>query len=445
MVQRIWRYMLKLGQVDNPVTGDSTANVRTQEHLDLAQRMVEEGAVLLKNDESALPISRDKCSKIAVFGIGATTENQVSETHGGFVIDSTMVVQAPFDAIKRRGDAENMTAKYSMAYPGTGQFPTVSLEHIFGQVYPDVFSAVYEAVFLPNTTGMHHFSMYGQGTALLYLDDILVANMSYANFGNYVQGATYLEAGSEVKLLSEYDMGYSLCTGAYGTTLGVDIGNQTRDTAADELAECADISIIFASDRISEGADNGLGLSLPGDQDAIISRLASISKKTIVILNTNSAILMPWIEQVEGVMVIWYPGQQVGLALERLFFGDVSPSGKLPLTFPKSLNDTIRISTSIEVSYEEGLYIGYKAYDQSGIEPLFPFGHGLTHSNFSLSGLELYVGFPEAAKEPLKLLRAFQKVEVEPGESKAVELLVKTDDLMVWDAFTEDWIFVEGH
>ncbi|KAK1671332.1 glycoside hydrolase family 3 domain-containing protein [Colletotrichum godetiae] len=488
MVQRVWRYMFKLGQIDNPVTGDSTAHVRTQEHLDLAQRMVEEGAVLLKNDESALPISRDKYSKIAVFGIGATTENQVSENHGGFVIDSTMVVQAPFDAIKRRGDAENITAKYSMAYPGTGQFPTVPSSmfrdsgvnvmyyktadftgpvHTTEMVpnitiatyppelwreYPDVFSAVYEAVFLPNTTGMHHFSMYGQGTALLYLDDVLVAKMSYANFGNYVQGATYLEAGSEVKLLLKYDMGYSLSTGAYGITLGVDIGNQARDTAADELAD-------------------GLGLSLPGDQDAIISRLASISKKTIVILNTNSAILMPWIEQVEGVMEIWYPGQQVGLALERLLFGDMSPSGKLPLTFPKNLNDTIRISTNIEVPYGEGLYVGYKAYDRSGIEPLFPFGHGLTYSNFSLFGLEvssndsavlsrvtlsnqgntkakevvqLYVGFPEAAKEPPKLLRAFQKVEVEPGESKAVELLVKTDDLMVWNAFTEDWMFVEG-
>ncbi|KAF4779178.1 hypothetical protein HER10_EVM0001604 [Colletotrichum scovillei] len=507
MVQRIWRYMFKLGQVDDPVTGDSTAHVRTQEHLDLAQRMVEEGAVLLKNDESALPLSPEKYSKIAVFGIGATAENQVSENHGGFVIDSTMVVQAPFDAIKRRGDAENITAKYSMAYPGTGQFPTIPSNMFrdggvnvtyykttdftgpvnmtdlvpnitiatylsaLWQAYPDVFSAVYEAVFLPNTTGMYHFSMYGQGTALLYLNDELVANMSYANFGNYVQGAAYLEARSEVKLLLKYDMGYSLSTGAYGISLGVDIGNQTRDTAADELAEWADISIIFASDRISEGADSGLGLSLPGDQDTIISRLASISKKTVVVLNTNSAVLMPWLEQVEGVMEIWYPGQQVGLALERLLFGDVSPSGKLPLTFPKNLNDTIRISTNIEVPYEEGLYVGYKAYDQSGIEPLFPFGHGLTYSNFRLFGLEvssnysailvrttllnqgnskakevvqLYVGFPDAAKEPPKLLRAFQKVEVQAGETKAVELLVKIEDLMVWDTLTEAWIFVDG-
>lgn len=506
MVERVWRYMFKLGQVDNPVTGDSTAHVRTQEHLDLAQRMVEDGAVLLKND-GALPISPEKYSKIAVFGVGATTENQVSENHGGFVIDSTMVVQAPLDAIKRRGSNENISVEYSEAYPGTGQFPTIPSSMFLGggvnvtyykttdfsgpinktevvpnitiatyppslwQAYPDVFSAVYEATFLPNTTGMYHFSMYGQGTALLYLDDILVANMSYANFGNYVQGATYLEAGSEVKLLLNYDMGYSLSTGGYGITLGVDIGNQTRDSAADELAEWADISIIFASDRLSEGADSGLGLSLPGDQDALISRLAGKSKKTVVILNTNSAVLMPWIDDVDGVMDIWYPGQQVGLALERLLFGDVSPSGKLPLTFPKTLEDTIQITNDIEVPYSEGLYVGYKAYDQSGVEPLFPFGHGLTYSNFSLQGLEvssnetaitakttlrnegarnakqviqLYVGYPKAAQEPPKLLRAFEKTEVDAGESKDVELLVKLDDLRIWNDSSEAWELVGG-
>ncbi|KAF9880083.1 glycoside hydrolase family 3 domain protein [Colletotrichum karsti] len=507
MVKRVWRYMFKLGQVDDPVTGDSTAHVRTQEHLDLAQRMVEDGAVLLKNEQSTLPLSPAKYSKIAVFGVGATTENQVSENHGGFVIDSTMVVQAPFDAINRRGSAENISVKYSEAYPGTGQFPTIpssmfknggvnatyytttdfsgpinTTEFVSNitiatypsqlwQAYPDVFSAVYEGVFLPNTTGTYHFSMYGQGTALLYLDDKLVANMSYANFGNYVQGTAYLESGSEVKMVLQYDMGYSLSTGAYGVTLGVDIGNQTRDSAADQLAEWADISIVFASDRLSEGADSGLGLSLPGDQDALISRITGVSKKTVVVLNTNSAVLMPWIQDVDSVMEIWYPGQQVGLALERLLFGDISPSGKLPMTFPAALHDTIQINTDIDVPFTEGLYVGYKAFDESGVQPLFPFGHGLTYSNFTLWDLrtsandsavivtatlanegafnakevvQLYVGYPDAAKEPPKLLKAFSKVEVEAGGSKIVEMVVSKNDLRIWDVSTEGETFVEG-
>ncbi|KAF4901300.1 Beta-glucosidase [Colletotrichum viniferum] len=478
MIKRLWRYMFKLGQVDNPVTGDSTAHVRTQEHLDLAQKMVEEGAVLLKNEDSTLPLSPEKYTKIAVFGIGATTENQVSENHGGFVIDSTMVVQAPFDALSRRGSAENISVKYSEAYPGTGQFPTIpssmfkdggvnvtyykttdlsgsvnAIEFIpnitiasypsqLWQAYPDVFSAVCEGIFLPNTTGTYHFSMYGQGTALLYLDEVLVANMSYANFGNFVQGTVDLKAGTEVKLTLRYDMGYSVSTGGYGITLGVDLG-----------------------------ADSGLGLSLPGDQDALISRLAGKSKKTVVVLNTNSAVLMPWIESVDAVMDIWYPGQQVGLALERLLFGDISPSGKLPMTFPAKLNDTIQINTEIDVSYTEGLYVGYKAYDGSGVEPLFPFGHSLTYSNFSLSGLkissnestvistvtltnegsmdaqevvQLYVGYPDEAREPPKLLKAFAKVEVPTGSSKDVELVVSKNDLKIWDQQIRGERFVEG-
>lgn len=539
MVSRVWRYMFKLGQVDDPVTGDSAAYVRTQEHLDLAQKMVEDGAVLLKNDNGALPLSAAKYSKIAVFGVGATDQNQVSENHGGFVIDSTMVVAAPLTYLQRRGAEENITVEYSEAYPGTGQFGTVPSSMFknggvnvtywtttdfsgpvnqtdfipnitaatypseLWQAWPQVWSAKYEGVFLPNTSGTYHFSMTGQGTALLYLNDTLVANMSFANFGNTVQGVADLEAGSEVALRLEYDMGYSLSTGAYGVTLGVDAGNATRDAEADALAAAADLSIIFASDRLSEGADSGLGLSLPGDQDAVVRRLAGLSRRTVVVLNTNSAVLMPWLEEeeevggsgaggVDAVLELWYPGQQVGPALERLLFGDVSPSGKLPLTFPRSLSDALRIGAGIEVPFDEGLYVGYKGYDRSGVEPLFPFGHGLTYSNFSLGGdmgvavvagggndsstatatatatatttrtvvvtctlsntgdvgarqvVQLYVGYPEAAREPPKLLRAFEKVELAAGESSTVTLAVREDDLGVWDETTEEWSLVGG-
>ncbi|KAK9779271.1 putative beta-glucosidase [Seiridium cardinale] len=507
MVERVWRYMFKLGMVDNPVTGASLSYVRTQAHLDLTQQMAEDGTVLLKNEDRTLPLAPDKYSKIAVFGVDATDQSQVSENHGGFVIDSTLVVQAPLDALKRRGVADNITVEYAEAYPGTGQFATIpssmfkdggvnvtyytttdfsgpvnetdfvpnitiaTFPSDLWQAWPQVFSADYEATFLPNTTGTYHFSMYGQGTALLYIDDVLVANMSCANFGNYVQGIAYLEADTEVKLSLKYHMGYSLSTGGYGVTLGVNVGNQTRDAEADALAEWADVSVIFVSDRLSEGADSALGLSLPGDQDALVARLSKISKKTIIVLNTNSAVLMPWVDSVDAVLEAWYAGQQVGLALERLMFGDVSPSGKLPLTFPKTLEDTIQINSNIEVPFSEDLYVGYKGYDKNGIEPLFPFGHGLTYSEFSLHCMavssnesavivkatlkndgavdarqvvQLYVGYPEEADEPPKLLRAFEKVEVPAGKSVLVELVVKTEDLMVWSEASQGWAFVNG-
>ena len=515
MVARLWRYMFKLGMVDNPVSGDAEAVARTQEHLDLAQKMAEDGSVLLKNDNQTLPLCSSKYSQLAVFGIDGTNLSQVTENHGGFVIDSTMVVQSPLDALKRRaGKEKNMTVAYSEAYPGTGQFPTVPsslfvneglnvtyytttdfsgpvnqndfVPNITSATYPSelwvswpqVFSCIYEGIFRPNRSGVHHFSLTGQGDAILYIDGHVIANMSKANFGNTVQGVVNLTAGVEVSLSLNYSMGYSLSTGAYGITLGVDVGNEARDAEAISLAEESDISIIFVSDRHSEGADSNLGLSLPGDQDTMISRIAKHSKKTVVVLNTNSAILMPWINEVDAVLESWYGGQQIGLALERLLFGDISPSGKLPLTFPKSLNDTIQITSDLHVPYKEGLYVGYRWYDEHKIDPLFSFGHGLTYSTFVLSNMaiqpvnstatsvspsviisaelantgttaasevvQLYVSYPKAANEPPKLLKAFAKVHLEAGDSTKVLLQVLIDDLRIWSEQKEDWDLVHG-
>lgn len=513
MVARLWRYMFKLGMVDNPVTGDAESVARTQAHLDLAQQMTEEGSVLLKNENAVLPLSASKYRRIAVFGVDGTNQSQVTENHGGFVIDSTMVVQSPIDALKRRGKKENITVVYGEAYPGTGQFPTVPssmfvdklnatyytttdysgpinqtvvVENITSasfpselwQAWPQVFSCVYEGTFKPNTSGVYHFSLTGQGDAVLKIDGIVIGNMSKANFGNTVQGIANLTANVGVSLSLNYSMGYSLSTGAYGVTLGVDVGNVTRDEETMALAAEADLSIVFVSDRHSEGLDSNLGLSLPGDQDSLVSKIASHSKQTVVILNTNSAILMPWLDEVDAVLESWYGGQQIGLALERLLFGDISPGGKLPLTFPKRLDDTIQISSELSVPYDEGLYVGYKWYDAHNIEPLFAFGHGLSYSTFELSGLSLeldnstattgldtivcitdlfntgdwlatevvqiYVEYPAAALEPPKLLKAFAKVQLEPEMTTEVILEVSLDDLRIWSSKDEDWTLVPG-
>lgn len=516
MVRRIWRYMFELGAVDDPITGNSTAVARTQVHLDLAQEMAEEGAVLLKNDNRLLPLSQAKYKKIAVFGVDGTNQSQVTENHGGFVIDSTMIVQSPLDALKKRGTQENITVAYSEAYPGTNQFATVPSSMFGGSginvtyytttdfsgpvnqsvitpnitaatypeelwtSWPDIFSCVYTGTFLSNTSGVHYFSLTGQGDATLYLDGTLVGNMSKANFGNTVQGIANLAAGSEVSLTLNYSMGYSLSTGAYGVTLGMDVSAISEDAEANALAEEADLSIIFVSDRLSEGLDNNLGLSLPGNQDAIISRLAKRSKSTLVVLQTNSAVLMPWLSDVDAVLEAWYAGQQIGLALERLLFGDISPSGKLPLTFPATLDDAIQITSDLHVNFTENLYVGYKYYDKNNIQPLFPFGHGLTYSDFSLSEIslrasssastsfqiassiictsvlynngavdakevvQLYVSYPAAANEPPKLLKAFKKVELKAGQRMEIVLSVEKDYLNVWDEVIEDWKFING-
>ncbi|PVH74317.1 hypothetical protein DL98DRAFT_658891 [Cadophora sp. DSE1049] len=208
-------------------------------------------------------------------------------------------------------------------------------------------------------------SLFSNLTATLYIAGKLIANTIAANFGNTVQGVADVTAGIDVPLHMAYSMGDSLSTGGYGITLGVSVGNVTRNTEADSLASTTDISIILVSDRHSESLDNWSGLSLPGDQDVLISRLA----------------------EVDAVLKAWYGGQQIGLEIERLLFGVVNPSGKLPMTFPKTLNGSLQISGEVEVPYNEGLYVEYKWSDEHGVEPMFPLRHGLSYTSFEVSNI----------------------------------------------------------
>lgn len=363
---------------------------------------------------------------------------------------------------------------------------TVTMPNITSAVYPadmwvawpDVFSSRYEAVFYPNTTGLYHFSLTGQGDALVWVNEQLIANMSGANFANTVQGIVNLTEAEPAAIRMDYSMGPSLSTGAFGISLGVVVGNETLYSDAVAKASEADVTIVFANDRFSEGADNGIGLRLPGDQDWLIEKVALASKKTVVVLNTNSAILMPWIQEVDAIIEGWYSGQEVGAALTSILFGDVNPSGKLPVTFPRSLEDLpIYVSGSnssgelLDIHYDEGLLVGYKWYDAYNITPLFPFGHGLSYTTFTLSGLainqipgemlistnltntgkvvgqevvQLYVSYPEAAREPPKQLKGFYKAEVQVGETVEVEMVVSEEDLQVWSTETSGWTLVGG-
>ncbi|KAF4337518.1 glycoside hydrolase family 3 domain protein [Fusarium beomiforme] len=507
MVERLWRPMFELGAIDHPPEGNATAVARTQEHLDFAQELAEDGMVLLKNEQQLLPLSKHKYKKIAMFGRGATNDTHVTEEHGGFALDSTMLVQAPFSHIKKRGEKEGISVRYAEAHPGTGPYPTVpssmfrdlkatywnntdwsgkSNQTVYPQnitsgmfpkemfqAWPDVFSSKYEGKFLPKTTGLYYFSLYGQGDAVLFLNGQQVVTMTKQNFGNPVSGVVELKAGKPVDLYLKYSMGFSLSTSNFGVTLGVDVASELREEQALELASWADLSIVVVNDDWTEGADSNIGLQLPSGQDELISKIASASSKTLVVLGTNSAILMPWIEKVEGILEMWYPGQQVGLALERILYGDISPSGKLPLTFPKTLEDAIQITSDLDVHFNEGLNVGYKKFDKYHIQPLFPFGFGLTYSSFSLEHLrlgmsysgssiisnatlkntgsykakqvvQLYVSYPKEANEPPKLLKGFQKVELAVGQTWHISIEVKKDDLRIWDEVLDDWRLIKG-
>ncbi len=231
------------------------------------------------------------------------------------------------------------------------------------------------------------------------------------------------------------------------------------------LAKTVDVPIVFATYPQNEGTDNAT-IDLPGQQNQLISSVAAANPKTIVVLHTGSAVTMPWLNQVAGVMEGWYSGQEVGNALAAVLFGDVSPSGKLPVTFPASLNDVPAHTTAqwpgngSQVQYSEGVDVGYRWYDAKNIAPLFPFGYGLSYTTFSFSDLQvgalgsggapvtatvtntggragaevaqLYVGDPASTGEPAHQLRGFQRVDLQPGQSQTVHFTVSAHDLAHW-------------
>jgi beta-glucosidase len=223
-------------------------------------------------------------------------------------------------------------------------------------------------------------------------------------------------------------------------------------------------------------------IPLPTNQDALVKAVAKANPNTVVVLQNGGPLEMPWLAAVPSVVESWYPGEVDGAAIAGLLFGDVNFSGKLPVTFPQRLADGpirtvaqypgVRDAAGIPHStYSEGLLIGYRWYDEQGIEPLFPFGHGLSYTSFGYSGLEvephadgatvraqltntgdrpgaevaqLYLTFPDEAGEPPLQLKAFDKVEIDPGETRTVTFELDDRSFSVWDAAADEWRVVPG-
>ncbi|HET9060640.1 MAG TPA: glycoside hydrolase family 3 C-terminal domain-containing protein, partial [Acidimicrobiales bacterium] len=251
---------------------------------------------------------------------------------------------------------------------------------------------------------------------------------------------------------------------APGATVTYNDGsNQSSAVAA---AQSAKVAIVFGGYDETEGSDIA-GIDLGTSEDNLISAVAAANPNTIVVLNTGSAVTMPWLSSVASVLESWYPGQEDGPALANILFGNFDPSGHLPVTFPTSLSQ-VPASTAAEfpgangqVLYSEGIDVGYRWYQSKGLTPLFPFGYGLSYTTFSYSNLsiaglnssgvatvtatvsntggragadvaQLYVGDPSSTGEPPWQLKGFQRVSLNPGASTTVSFSVPVHDLTYW-------------
>jgi beta-glucosidase len=262
-----------------------------------------------------------------------------------------------------------------------------------------------------------------------------------------------------------------------GTTVTYNAGSS--DSSAASAAAAAKVAIVFVDLPESEGSDL-TSIDLGTTDDNLITSVAAANPDTIVVLNTGSAVTMPWLSDVKGVLEAWYPGQEDGTAIANVLFGSYDPSGHLTVTFPTSLSQVPASTTAQwpgadgEVQYSEGIDVGYRWYDSQDLTPLFPFGYGLSYTNFSFSNLQvgsltaggsatvtatvtntgsrsgadvaqLYVDDPSASGQPPLQLEGFQRVNLAAGASTTVTFTLTQQNLQYWNSSASAWATSTGN
>jgi beta-glucosidase len=263
-------------------------------------------------------------------------------------------------------------------------------------------------------------------------------------------------------------------------TDGKDIASAVADATA------ADVAIVMVGDKQREAKDHPLALD--GTQDDLITAVANANKRTVVVLKSGGPIVMPWVDHVPAILEAWYPGEEDGNAVAAILMGDENPSGKLPITFPKSLDDLpahtaeqypgVGPKNHTIANYSEGVLVGYRWYDAQKIEPLFPFGFGLSYTTFEYRNLklstdslttsnttlgvdfdiantgsragaevgEVYLGLPAlpGVVQPPHALKGFVRIMIKPGEAAHAHIDLDTRAFSYWDIATHGWKVAPG-
>jgi beta-glucosidase len=343
------------------------------------------------------------------------------------------------------------------------------------------FGARLAAQLTPDQTGEWVFSIESVAPVLIIIDGEVVLDNA-----NVPAGGSFFGMGKPETLVTinlEAGRTYSFVVelrhtptgaGLSGLTIGA-MGPQQENMMEEAvtLAATCDVSVVVVGtndDWESEGWDRDT-IALPGEQDALITEVAKVSKRTIVIVNAGSPVSMPWLNEVEAVIYAWFPGQEFGDALVDLLVGDVEPSGRLPVTLPKRLEDTPAFEhhpgRNGVAKYLEGRLIGYRWYDTVGREPLFPFGFGLGYADVQIidasksgtHGVDVAVrnesaragvqvvqvyahridraGLP--SDEPDQKLVGYSRVKVAANGTTMLHIDLDPDAYRMWDPETSTW------
>jgi len=515
-IRRLLRTIDRAGAFEHPALPEEISQDRP-EHRRLIREAARETIVLLTN-RKILPLSPKRVQTIAVIGQLARWPNVMG---GGSSQVTPHYVVSPLEGIRARvGD--NATVKYSVGCFINKRLPVLDLDGLqsddgqkgltlrlydnldfsdspayekvtdrrafdwFADSVPNVnqerFSASLTGTFTAKEAGEHTFGLASVGQSRLALDgEILLDNWEASRPNAELTAVKRLKAGQVCALKVEFrwegdSLWRSLRLGHLAPQAADPISRAVR------AAKNADVVILVAgltAEWESEGFDR-VDMDLPGDQNELIEKVASANPNTIVVLNSGSAVRMPWVDRVAAVLEQWYNGQECGHALADVLFGDVSPSGKLPTTFPRRLEDNPAYlnypGEDGKVLYGEGLFVGYRYYDAKDVAPLFPFGHGLSYTTFEYSplalnadsftaeeGLDVHLEIRNTGKRPgkeivqlyihdlsstlrrpEKELKAFAKVEMAPGDKKAVDFHLDQEAFWYFDPAKGGWMSEPG-
>jgi beta-glucosidase len=344
--------------------------------------------------------------------------------------------------------------------------------------------------FWPNESGLHEFGARGDGDVWLKIDGETLIDPSTPGPEDSADssGAPAKRRLASIELAAgrayAIDIDYvwaPLRAGEMFETFALGV-REPRPSIAEavEAASKADAAVVIvgsAASTESEGYDRG-DLELPGPQNALVKAVLEANPNTVVALNIGAPMVLPWIDQARAVLLAWLPGEEGPDALAEVIFGKVAPSGRLPVTFPARLEDNPSFPFypgGDQSHYDEGLFIGYRHYDKAGVAPAFAFGHGLTYTRFNYADLaapmqattgqpvsvsvrisnigaregqetvQLYI-HPHAPSQPrpVKELKGFSKVRLQPGESKTVNFELTAQDFSFFDADSDRWRLEDG-
>jgi beta-glucosidase len=362
------------------------------------------------------------------------------------------------------------TDKYLTYQPARGE----------GGTYSNM-SIRWTGYFSPATPGQYLAFAQGPGENggyRVYVDKKLVVDNWKSWYAFVSQIPLTLAAGSH-----QIEFDYCVRSGWGKTTanLGIVRAETLVSAEAKSLATHADAVVLAVGfDADTEGESGDREFRLPPGQDELIKQIAAVNKKTAVVVTSGGGVDMSgWVDTVPAILEAWYPGQEGGTAVAQLLLGEFDPSGKLPISIERRWEDNAAHDSyhpkdgEKKVTYKEGLFIGYRHYDKSGIKPLFPFGFGLSYTTFDYKNLtvsqpqtdlvavafdltntgsrageevcEIYVGDKHApVPRPVKELKGFQKVKLNPGQTKHVQVTLDRRAFSYYDVKDRQWKVAPG-